>query len=191
MPEDLIEAINKGNSSDNKIQAIHFNNNQAIWQIGYSNNHNKNGHILINHTNNPKDERHDELNSLPQQYGMEPNKIVDQEYKMLLPVRPSKSTNISVKSNGTRNISTSLHGLFLMCLYKTVIAMLCLNLSLTVCMHKNISYYLYEGISTVVYLLLSIPESLRKGILRPFLFASLQSKFLLTSLLASIRNGSL
>ena len=32
-------------------------------------------------------------------YGMEPNKIVDQGYKTLLPVQPSKSTSISVKHN--------------------------------------------------------------------------------------------
>ena len=30
VPEDLIEAISKTNSSDNKIEAIHFNNDQAI-----------------------------------------------------------------------------------------------------------------------------------------------------------------
>lgn len=68
--EDLIEAISEVNSSDNNIQAIHFNNYQAIFQNDHSNNHNKNGHININHTNNPEDERHDELNSSPQLYSM-------------------------------------------------------------------------------------------------------------------------
>ena len=122
---------------------------------------------------------------------MEPNKIVDQECKILLPVRPSKSTSISVKHNGTTNTSISLHGLFIMCLYEAVIAILCLHLSLTVYRHKDISYYLYEGISTVVHLLLSLPVSIRKEILQPFLFASLQNKFLQSSLLASLKNGSL
>ena len=191
MPEDIIEVINRANSSDNKIQAIHFNNNQAIVQNDHSNNHNKNGRIHINHTNNPEDERHDELNSSPQLYGMEPNKIVNKKQKILLTVRPSKSTSISVKNNGTTNTGTFLHGLFFMCIYETVIAILCLHLSLTVYMHKNILYHLYRGIPTVVYLLLSLLVSLRKGILRPFLFASLQSKFLQSSLLASLRNGSL
>ena len=101
MPENLIEVISKENSSDNKSQATHFNNNQAIVQNDHSNNHNKNGYMHINHTNNPKDKRHNELNSSPQLYGMEPNKIVNQEYKIPLPVRPSKSTSISVKQNGT------------------------------------------------------------------------------------------
>ena len=32
VPEDLVEAISETNSSDNKIQAIHFNNDQAIVQ---------------------------------------------------------------------------------------------------------------------------------------------------------------
>ena len=138
-PEDQIEAISEANSSDNKIQAIHFNNNQAIVQNDHSNNHNKNGHIHINHTNNPEDESHDELNSSPQLYGMEPNKIVDQEYKILLPVRPSKSTSISVKHNGTTNTSTSLHALFLMCLYETAITILCLHMSLTI--YLNLRLY--------------------------------------------------
>ena len=40
VPEDLIEAINKTNSYDNKTEVIHFNNDQAIVQDDYSNNHN-------------------------------------------------------------------------------------------------------------------------------------------------------
>ena len=178
MPKDLVEAISEANSSDNKIQAIHFNNDQAIVQNDHYNNHNKNSHIHTNHTNKIKDKRHNELNSSSQLYSMEPNKIIDQENKIILPVRPSKSTSISVKHNGTTNTSTSLHGLFLMCLYEAVIALVCLHLSLTVYMHKDISFYLYEGVSTVVYLLLSLYVSLRKGILQPFLFASIRSKFL-------------
>ena len=98
---------------------------------------------------------------------MEPNKIVNQEYKVLLPVRPSKSASISVKNNGTTNtsISTSLHGLLRMCLYEAVITILCLHLSLMIYMHKNISYNLYESIFTVVHLILSLPVSLWNGIL--------------------------
>ena len=48
VPEDLIEVISKTNSSDNKIQVIHFNNNQAIVQDDDSYNHNKDGHTHIN-----------------------------------------------------------------------------------------------------------------------------------------------
>ena len=96
---------------------------------------------------------------------MEPNKIVDQEYTTLLPVRPNKPTSISVKHNGTTNTSTSLHSLLIMCLYETIITILCLHLSLTVYMHKNISYYFYKGISMVVHLLLYLPVSLWNRIL--------------------------
>ena len=125
VPEDLIEAISKENSSDNKIPAIHLNNNQAIVQNDHYNNHNKNSHIHVNHTNNPKDKRHNELNSSLQLYSMEPNKLVDQEFKILLPVKPSKSTSISAKYNGPTNTSTSLHCLFLMCLYEAITTILC------------------------------------------------------------------
>ena len=51
--EDPIKAISETNSYDNKIQAIHSNNNQAIVQDDHSNNHNKDDHTHINDTNNP------------------------------------------------------------------------------------------------------------------------------------------
>ena len=176
VPEDLVESISKTNSSNNKIKAIYVNNNQAIVQDDHSNNHNNNSCTYINHTNKPKNESHDELNSSPQLYCMEPNKIVDQGFKIRLPVRPSKSTSISVKHNGTTNTSTSLHGLFLTCLHEAIITILCLHLCLTVYVHKDISYYLYKFISTVVHLLWPLPVSFRKGVLQPSLFT--QSKFL-------------
>ena len=182
--------------SNNKIEAIHFNNDQAIVQNDHFNNHSKNGHIHINHMNNPKDESHDESNSSPQLYGMEPNMVVDQKYKILLPVRPSKSTSISMKYDGATNKSTSLHGLFLLCLYETVIAILCLHLSLTVYIHKDILYYLYKGISTVVYLLLSLLISLRNGSLRsslltflPYLHVYIRNGVLQSSLLVFLRSN--
>ena len=55
VPEDLIEAISETDSSDNKIQVNHFDSDHSIVQDDHSNNHNKNGRIHINHTNNPKD----------------------------------------------------------------------------------------------------------------------------------------
>ena len=90
--------------------------------------------------------------------------IVNQEYKTLLPVGPSKSTSISVKHNETTNTNTFL---------------------------QDIPFYLYEGISTIVHLLLSLPISLRNVILQLSLLTSLQSKFLQSSLLVSLRNGIL
>ena len=72
-----------------------------------------------------------------------------------------------------------------MCLYEAVTTILYLHLSLMVCMHEDISYYLYKGISTVVHLLLSLPASLRNGSLHSSLPTSL------SSLLVSMRNGIL
>ena len=103
MPKDLIEVMSKENSSDNK-----------------------NGHIYINHMNNPKDECHDKLNNSQLLYGMKPNKIVNQEQKILLLMRPSKYTSMSVKHNGTTNTSTFLQCLFVQYLHEVVITILCL-----------------------------------------------------------------
>ena len=176
--EDLIEPMSKTNSYDNKIQVILSIIDQAIVQNDYSNNHNKDDHTHINNTNNPEDESHNELNSSSQIYGMEPNKIVDQGYKILLPAGPNKSTSISVNHNGTTNTNTFLHGLFLMYLHKAIIIILCIRLSLTIFMYEDIPYHLYKGIFKVVHILLSLPVSLRNGIIRPSLLTSLQSKFL-------------
>ena len=160
-------------------------------QDDYSNNHNENGHTHIIDNNDSEDESHNELNSSPQLNGMESNKIIDQRYRIILPMGSSKPTSISVKHYGTTNTSTFLQGLFLMYLHKAIITILCLQLSLTVYVDKDIPYYLYKGISTVVHLLSSLPASLRNGILQSSLLMSLQSKFLRLSLLISLRNGIL
>ena len=96
---------------------------------------------------------------------MESNKIVNQGYKILLPVGSSKSTSISMKHNRTTNISTFLQGLSPMYLHEAVVTILCLQLSLIIYMHKDISCHLYEGISMVVNLLLSLSISLRNRVL--------------------------
>ena len=64
---------------------------------------------------------------------MESNKIIDQGYKILLPVGPGESTSTSVKYNTTTNTSTST---------------------------QDIPYHLYKDISTIFHLLLSPPVSL-------------------------------
>ena len=43
VPEDLIEAINKMDSSNNKIQVDHFDSNHSIVQDGHSNNNKDSG----------------------------------------------------------------------------------------------------------------------------------------------------
>ena len=96
---------------------------------------------------------------------MESDKIFNQGNQILLTVGSSKSTSISMKYNGTTNTSTRLQGLFLLYLQKAAITILCLQLSLTVSVRKDIQHNLYKGISTVVHLLLPLPASLRNGIL--------------------------
>ena len=75
-----------------------------------------------------------------------------------------------------------------MYLHKTVITILCLQLSLTVYVHEETPHLLYKGISTVVRLLSSLGASLRNGILQSSLLVSLQIKFPRPSLLVSLRN---
>ena len=104
----LIEAINKINSYGNKIQAIHLEDNHSIVQDDHSSNHNEEGHIHINDVNISEDKSHDELDCPPQLNSMESNKIVNQGYKIILPVGPTKSTSMSVKHNGTTNTNTFL-----------------------------------------------------------------------------------
>ena len=165
VPEDLIEAIIDKHLYDKKIQIINFNSDHPIVQDDHSNNYNKDGHTHINGKNNSEDESYDELNSSPQLNGMESNKIVDQGYQILLPAGSSKSTSISVKHDRTIDTSTFLQGLFLMYLYVALITILCLQLSLTVYVHKDTTHHLYEGFSAVVHILWSLPVSLKNGIL--------------------------
>ena len=90
---------------------------------------------------------------------MESNKIVDQGYKIILLMGPSKSTSISTIPNDTTNTST---------------------------FPQDIPWHLYEGISTIVHLLLSLLVSLQNGILQSSVLVSLQSNFVLTSPLTSL-----
>ena len=79
VPEDLIEAINETDSSDNKIHVNHFNGDHSIVQDDYFNNNDDDGHIHSNHKDNSEDESYDELDGSQQLNGMESNKIVEQE----------------------------------------------------------------------------------------------------------------
>ena len=112
VPDNLIKPINQNKSYVKKIQIICFNSNHPIVQDDQSNNHIYNGHTRINDKNISNDKSYNELNSLPQLNGMELNMIVDQGYKILLPMGSSKSTKLSVNHNGTTHISTFLKNCF-------------------------------------------------------------------------------
>ena len=106
---------------------------------------------------------------------------------------------------GFTSTGTSLQGLFLQYLYKTLITILCLcdlykristivylllslQLSLKVSLQENILCFIYKGISTTVYLLSSLLKSLRCKVLKSSLHVSLQDDDLQSSLLESVRN---
>ena len=138
---------------------MHLKDDHSTVQDDHSNNHNQEYHIPINNTNDPEDKNQDESDCSLQLNSMESNKTVNQGYKILLLVGPSKSTNISAKHNETTNTSTFL---------------------------QDIPYHLYEGISTILHIILSLLVSLRNGILQSSLLVSLQSDFILASPLTSL-----
>ena len=88
----------------------------------------------INNTNDHEDKNQDESDRPLQLNSMELNKTVNQGYKILLPVGPSKSTSISTKHNETTSTNT---------------------------FPQDIPCHLYKGISTIVHILLSLLVSLR------------------------------
>ena len=70
-----------------------------------------------------------------------------------------------INPNGITNTSTFLQGLFLQYLHEAVITIVYLQSSLPVSLHEDILRHLYEGISTVVCLLLSLLTFLRSEFL--------------------------
>ena len=66
VPEDLIKAMNKTNSSDNKIQINHFDSNQSIVRNDYSYNNDDNSQTPSNYNVNSGDKSHGELDSSQQ-----------------------------------------------------------------------------------------------------------------------------
>ena len=157
--DDLIEAMNEKKSYDNKIQVMHLKDDHSTVQNDHSNNHNEKIHTPINKSNDLEAKNQDASDYPLQLHNMESNKTVNQGYKILLPVGPSKSTIVSVEHNETTNTST---------------------------FPQDIPCHLYEGISTIVHLLLSLLVSLRNGIVQSSLLVSLQSDSILASPLSSL-----
>ena len=118
-------------------------------------------HTHITDTNDSEGKSQDELDHPPQLNSINPNKIVDQGYKLLLPMGPGKSTSISVKYNETSNTST---------------------------FPQDFLCHLYIGISTIVHLLLSLLVSLRNGVLQSSLLVSIRSTSVLVSPLTPLWN---
>ena len=204
VPEDLIETMNKTNSSDNKIQINHFNSNQSVVWDDHSNNNDDDSQTSSNDKDNSaEDGSHSELDSSQQLKDLKSNKIVDHEDQVMLTKESNNSTSVSM--TGLTSTSTFLQCLFLQYLHKTIITILCLRhlykgistvvyllsslqFFLQISLQENILRCTYKGISTTVHLLLSLLTSLRCKVLQPSLHAYLQSEFLQSFLLASLRD---
>ena len=136
VPEDLIETISGTDSSDNKIKVNNVNSDHSIVQDDHSNNHDNDGRIRSNNTDDSEDESYIDLDGSHQLGGMESNKVVKQENHNLLTVGSSNSTGLCVKHNKTTNTSIFLQCLFVQYLHEVLITILCLQPFLTVSVHK-------------------------------------------------------
>ena len=140
---------------------MHLTDDQSTVQDNHSNNHNEEYHTPINNTNDHEDKNQDESDRPLQLKSKELNKTVNQGYKILLPVGPSKSTSISTKHN--EKTSTNPFPQDILCQF-------------------------YKGISTIVHILLFLLVSLWNGILQASLLVSLQSDSILASSLTFLWN---
>ena len=172
VPEDLIETMNKTDSSDNKIQINHFDSDHSIVRDDHPNNNNDESQTPSNDKDNSEDGGHGKLDSSQQLKDLKSNKIVNHEDQVILTKESNNSTRVSV--TGLTSTSTFLQGLFLLYLHKTIINILCLH-------------HLYKGISTVVYLLSSLQMSLQENILRCIYKDISITVHLLSVLLTSLR----
>ena len=79
VPEDLIEAISKTDSYENKFQVNNFDRNYYTVQDDQSNNNDNDSHTHFNDEDNSEDESYDELDNPQQLNRMKSNEIVYQE----------------------------------------------------------------------------------------------------------------
>ena len=144
IPENLIKTINETDSSNNKIQGDHINNEDSIVQDDHSNNNKDDGRTQFKDNDSSVDKSHGELDSSKQLRDLKSNKIVNQENQILLSKESSNSTIASANTHtGLTSTSTPLPDYFLQYLHKTVVTILCLH-------------HLCGNISTIIYLLSSL-----------------------------------
>ena len=87
---DLFETMNDTRSYDNRIQVIHLKDDYSTVQDNHSSKYNKECHTHINDSNGSEDKSQDESDRPSQLNSMDSNKIVNQGYKILLPMGPGK-----------------------------------------------------------------------------------------------------
>ena len=138
---------------------------------------------------NSEDESYNELDSSQQLDCMKSNTMFHRDNQILLTMRSSKSTSVSmIEPTGITSTITFLQGFFLQYLHKVVNTVMSVQTSLQVSLHDNILHHLYKGISMVVSLLSSLLASLRSKLLRSSLLTSLRSEFLRLFLHTSLRS---
>ena len=84
VPGDLIEPINKIDSSNNKIHVYHFDIKQFTVQQNYSNNNDYESRTPNNNKNNSEDRNTDELDNSQHLDDLILDKIVDHEDQIIL-----------------------------------------------------------------------------------------------------------
>ena len=104
VPKDLIKAMNKTDSSNNKIRIDHFYIEQSIVQENYSNNNDYKSHTPNNSKDNSEDGNTDELDNSQHPDDMILDKIVDHKDQIILTKETYNSTSISM--NASTNIDT-------------------------------------------------------------------------------------
>ena len=115
---------------------------------------------------NSKHQNHDELDSSQQLNGMELNTIPKQENGILLIIKSSKSTRVSVTNHiGITIKSMFIQGLFIQHLHRGVSTVVNIQPSLPVSLQGDILRYFYRGISTFMSLQSFVLTFLRNGFL--------------------------
>ena len=113
VPEDLIKAINKTDSSNNKIQVDHVNNKDSTIQDDHSNNNKDDSQTQFKDKDSSVDKSHGESDSSQQLKGLKSNQIVHQENQILLSEESSNSTILSANNHtGLTSTSTPKQGFF-------------------------------------------------------------------------------
>ena len=96
VPENLFKTINATNSSTIKIQIKQFNSKRFTAQDDHFDNTKDEGQTQTNDVDNSEDESYNELENSQQLDYIESNMMFHQRNRILLVVRSSKSTSVSM-----------------------------------------------------------------------------------------------
>ena len=188
VPEGLVGPINGMIPFTKDIENDHSSNDHYAVQDDRSRHTSDGGRTRSDDVDNSEDESYNELTSSQQLDYIEPNVMLHHEKRIVLMMGSNNSTNMSViNPSGMTNTSTLLQCLFIQYLRDVVTTIMSLQPSLPVSLLEDILHHLYKGISTDMYLLSSLPTSLRSEFLQSSLRIPLRNEIIRSSLLASLR----